>query len=161
MGIRSIVRRLRAAVLSIAGSPAALCSPAPARGGPPAIAVARRYFAANADIDIDPYETDFRIGNGRIAVRAWIALPEDQVSGANLARIQTTALKLRHVPPEVGRVFFLSTGYGLATADIAGHLGISRRRTTRLLLRGLAAIDGRALTKADRLRADAERGRRR
>lgn len=145
MGIRSIIRGLRDAVMDrVRVFGAARRRHVPPHEGPPAVALGRHCFAGNPDISIDPLETEFRFENGRVMVRAWVALPKQAVSPANRVRIETTAIRLGRQPAGVRRVLFLSISYRLGTIEIARMFGISRWRTRRLLLRGLAALDGKA-----------------
>ena len=151
MGIGTILRALRSAITGKRAPAHGAFSPRRAMSaGPPAIALGRRYAADKPHIRIEPFETEFRVETGQVLVRAWIALPDEKVAPATLARIDATARRLQHLPPLVRQILFLCISYRLTTAEIAITLGISRRRTKRLLLHGIAALDGAALTRPDR-----------
>lgn len=113
------------------------------RPGPPAIALARQRYAADADITIDPLETESRLYPGGIEVRAWVRLPREVIPGRMVEAVETSTEKLQSLSPQVRQVFFLSSAYGLALSDIALLLRMRLRHVRRAMLEAIAALDGR------------------
>lgn len=113
------------------------------RPGPPAIALARVHYVADAAIAIDPLETDFRLYAGGIEVRAWVRLPRDDIPPKMVDAIETSTARLESVSRKVRQVFFLSAAYGLSLEDIAKLLRMRRRQVRGAMLEAIAALDER------------------
>lgn len=113
------------------------------RLGPPAIALARQRYAADADIAIDPLETESRLHPGGIEVRAWVRLPREVIPTRMVDAVETSTEKLQSLSSTTRQIFFLSTAYGLALADIALLVRMRPRHIRRAMLEAIAALDGR------------------
>jgi RNA polymerase sigma-70 factor (ECF subfamily) len=114
---------------------------AAARPGPPAVAFARSRYARHSDIAIDPLETEYREHPDGIEVRAWILVPGEEVPPHLADAIRSSIARLASVAPIDRQIFFLSTAYGISTADISILLAMRRRDVRRRMLGAIACLD--------------------
>lgn len=114
------------------------------RLGPPAVALARARFAGQADIAIDPLETECRAHPRGFEVRAWALVPHSEVPARLANSLAPNIDKLSPLAPSVRQIFFVSTSYGIAIRDIAILLDMPRRDVRRAMLNAIASLDSKA-----------------
>ncbi len=111
------------------------------RPGPPAVALARSRFAGQADIAIDPLETECRAHPRGFEVRAWVLVPHSEVPARLADSLAPSIAKLSLPSPIVRQIFFLSAAYGVTIGDIAILLDMPRRDVRRAMLNAIASLD--------------------
>lgn len=115
------------------------------RPGPPAVALARSRFADQADIAIDPLETECRAHPRGFETRAWVLVPHSEIPARLSDSLAPSIAKLSPLSPIVRQIFFLATAYSVTIGDIATLLGMPRRDVRRAMLAAIASLDSKTV----------------
>jgi hypothetical protein len=149
----ALLRLMRARQVS--DMPSCVSGEGGVRPGPRVIKLARKLVRDRSDVVIAPLETHVLVTDKGVAVRAWYVIANDKLPiGLRSHAIEDQqALGAGSL---LSNVFFLCASYGLQTTSVAQILGLSRRRTRRLLAAAIARLDQAGLDR--RCDQDSETG---